>query len=130
MSEMRARRMRIFGGDGASPPGWWWLGLAAMALLFALLRVMLEMDSGAESESGPTASFKPGGWEWEWGAFLRSCVPPSGAGAEEWGLWLFFMADILVMGLASGLAVWFFARPQAEGLGAAARIPLEDEGDV
>ena len=29
----------------ASPPVWWWLGLAAMALLFALLRVLLEMDS-------------------------------------------------------------------------------------
>ena len=120
-----------------APPMWWWLGLAAMALLFALLRVMLEMHSGAaavgsevESTVGAAGGELTGVGISGLGALdalLRSCVPPSGAGAEEWWLWAFFMADIGLMGFASLMAIWFYARPKLSGLGAAARIPLEDE---
>ena len=114
-----------------APPMWWWLGLAAMALLFALLRVMLEMHSGAaEVESEVVGGELTGVGISGLGALealLRSCVPPSGAGAEEWWLWAFFMADIGLMGFASFMAIWFYARPKLGGLGATARIPLEDE---
>lgn len=120
-----------------APPLWWWLGLAAMALLFALLRVMLEMQAGATT----TADDAGGGAEVAAGessgaglsaleALLRSCVPPAGAGSEEWWLWAFFMVDLGVMGLATMLAVWCYARPRLAGLAAAARIPLEDEARV
>ena len=122
-----------------APPVWWWLGLAAMALLFALLRVLLEMREGGEGGEGGEVAGLAG----EEGVFagegrgltalealLRSCVPPRGAGAEEWWLWAFFMGDILLMAGAAGAAVWFYARPRLGGLGAAARIPLEDESGV
>ena len=127
-----SKALAIRSGRSESPPVWWWLGLAAMALLFALLRVLLEMDSAGPAESAVSAD--GGGFIGAGGlgltaleALLRSCLPPTGAGAEEWWLWAFFMTDIGVMGAAAFLAVWFYARPRAEGLGAAARIPLEDE---
>ena len=131
-----SKALEIRSVRSASPPVWWWLGLAAMALLFALLRVLLEMDSAR----GPAESaLSSGGGEFIGAgglgltaleALLRSCLPPAGAGAEEWWLWAFFMTDIGVMGVAAFLAVWFYARPRMEGLGAAARIPLEDESDA
>lgn len=125
-----------------APPLWWWLGLAAMALLFALLRVMLEMQAGATTTGvvdgagavvdGEVVGADEGGLSGVGAleALLRSCVPPTGAGAEEWWLWAFFMVDLGVMGLATMLAVWCYARPRLAGLAAAARIPLEDEARV
>ena len=128
---------RFFTRPEAPPPAWWWLCLAAMTLLFALLRVLLEMDSGAAAPAAATVAaaegaagagrIAGGGTLTALEAFLRSCVPPAGAGAEEWWLWAFFMADLAVMGVASLLAVWACARPRLEGLGLAARIPLDDE---
>ena len=128
---------RFFTRPGPPPPAWWWACLAAMTLLFALLRVLLEMDSGASASATALSAAGVEGVEGVEGAgggtltaleaFLRSCVPPAGAGAEEWWLWAFFMADLAVMGAASLLAVWACARPRLEGLGLAARIPLDDE---
>ena len=46
----------IRSGRSESPPVWWWLGLAAMALLFALLRVLLEM--GLRAGSGRSRRFR------------------------------------------------------------------------
>ena len=42
-------------------------------------------------------------------------------------IWLLFVGDLVVMAFMAGLAAWLFSRSDGRD---AARIPLEDEGDV
>ncbi len=44
--------------------------------------------------------------------------------------WFVFAGDMLVMLFITVLAVWLFWRSSDEAIAAAARIPLEDEGEA
>ena len=44
--------------------------------------------------------------------------------------WFVFAGDMLVMLFMTVLVVWVFWRSSDEAIAAAARLPLDDEGDV